>query len=75
MRRTESRYTSRVMDNPAFTRLVIDLDSRSATALALLIAEMNAVGGEPWTPTQLAASLLAAVLEDDLACHRDGTTH
>lgn len=48
-----------------FTRLEIDLPADAARVFAVILAEYNAkCHGEPFTPSELAASILLAVLED-----------
>lgn len=54
----------------AYTRIELDLPEDAANRFAFLLAEMNAGPGEKYTPSELAASLLIAVLEDDYAADK-----
>lgn len=51
----------------AYVRIELDLPEDAANRFAFLLAEVNAKPGEKFTPSELAASLLIAVLEDDYA--------
>lgn len=54
---------------PIFTRIEIDLPPHAADLFGMILREYNAKTSTPFTPSELAASILVAVLGDDCSAH------